>query len=217
MLAVAAVLSGSRGGLLAFVVAGLALVVLLVRPLRSSALFGCAAAVGLTIWYGLPHLAADSSFVSQRYSLAELQGNDFSNRLPLLSDAWAIFTSHPWVGGGMDVFYGDVGRYVGLDYVHNFPAAVAAETGILGVVAMLLCLGVLLRAGKPWRSMSPDRVGCAVLALYIAVESLFSGDYYDTRFAWVYAIVAVNFVATVTTRAGALTIEKATARGGMRP
>jgi hypothetical protein len=40
-------------------------------------------------------------------------------------------------------------------------------------------------------------IGCAILALYVVVDSLFSGDYYDSRFAWVYAIVAVNRAATL--------------------
>jgi O-antigen ligase len=196
-LGVAAVLSGSRGGLLALGVALLVFYGLFARRLRPSAVLASAglaiAAAALTGW-----LAAGQAelLAAHRYSFGDLQNTDFSYRLPLLSDAWRVFSAHPWTGGGMDAFYAGYGQYIGLGYVHNFPAAVACETGVLGAAVVV---GTALRwfaDGRPWRELAPERLGCVVLAAYISSESLFSGDYYDTRWMWVFALVAVNRTST---------------------
>jgi O-antigen ligase len=191
-LAAALILSGSRGGVAALA-ATLVVFLWLFRSRLSTARLlagaGFGAAVCVAVWRWAGGRAA--TLTDQRYSLALLADSGFSHRMPLLVDARDMWIAHPWRGAGLDSFYAMYGQYIGLGYPHDFPAAVAAEAGAVGLAAVAVCGWRWLRETRPWSRRSADRLGCMALAAYIAVESLFSGDYYDSRFAWYYAVLAV--------------------------
>jgi hypothetical protein len=92
----------------------------------------------------------------------------------------------------MDVFWVQHGRYVELGYVHNLIGAVAAETGVIGLFLLTAAVTFWLREAQPWKAMPVEQLGCAITATFIFGSSLVSGDYYDTRWMWIFAVLAVN-------------------------
>ncbi|MEU7170225.1 O-antigen ligase family protein [Micromonospora tulbaghiae] len=188
LLAVAAVLSGSRGGLVAAVAAATIWFVFFLRRRRLpvlAATLTAGAVAGWAVWqFAGPALAA---LAGDRFNPAIVQANDYSGRPELLTVAWHMFTTHPVLGAGMDAFNAETG----MNYPHNYLAGLAAETGITAVALLVWAIIRWCRDAPPWTRATPEQVGCAVAAVYILAASMFSGDYYDTRFAWLFAVVAV--------------------------
>ena len=67
---------------------------------------------------------------------------------------WKIFTRHPIIGNGINMFFGEFkelrddeykGRYG--SYAHNGYLQIAAETGVIGLAVFLLIVGKVLYAG----------------------------------------------------------------------
>lgn len=193
LLATAAVLSGSRGGLLSLTAAVAMFVPAFAKGrLRPGHLIAATAGVvllGVGAWEFAGRRAAT---VTERFGVEGWQLSDYSRRPELLARCWDIFAASPVTGGGMDAFWVRHGWAMGIGYPHNFVAAVASDAGIVGVAVMAAAVLAWWLDGRPWMRMAPERLGCATAAVFVALASLFSGDYYDTRFAWVLAIVAVN-------------------------
>lgn len=183
-----AVLSGSRGGLVSLVAAGVAFVVLFPRRVRITYLLTVVAVVTLSAWT-VSTLADDGwqAMSENRYSVAGVQEGGFSSRLMLISQAWSLFVDHPVSGGGLDSYHATFG----IVYPHNYLLALAAESGVVAVALFLAAAVRFWRDGRPWSAAPREQVGCAVAAIYIAVASNFSGDYFDTRFFWILAVVAL--------------------------
>lgn len=195
-MAVAALLSGSRGGLLAGVITLLVFGLIYRARIGASRLLAVAGVGGAATMAGVAVLAQDSvGLLQDRFLVGTAEAATLSYRPQLLSEAWTIFAGQPLLGGGVDSFYAASGYYGGWDYAHNFPASVAAEGGLVGLVLLGGLLWAIGRAVSPVRAVSTERSACLFAAIYIAAASLFSGDYYDTRFAWVFIAVAVNNVA----------------------
>lgn len=193
LLILAAVLSGSRGG-----VAALAATAVLVLPVAArgrlsvGALVGACAAMALAgciTWRLAGERAAD---VTARYGVTALEGNGYSNRPDLLARAQAIFAEHPIAGGGLDAYWARGGWLINMGYPHNIVANIAVDVGLLGLTAAAAAVWLFWRAGRPWHRMPLERLGCAAAAVYILLASQFSGDLYDTRMAWIFAVFAVN-------------------------
>jgi O-antigen ligase len=186
---VAAVLSGSRGGLLAGFVVGVAVVLRGGWRTRRFALAGILlAATGTAVaYYALPpaHDLIKSRFLDQTAGQGYL-----SERPEIFSGALSLFRHQPITGAGLDGFYALIGSAVGIEYPHNYLLAVAAEGGMVGLVLLGLT-GVLwtvrVRSSRPW---GPEISAMVVSAAFIAIASMFSGDYYDARTAWICAAVA---------------------------
>lgn len=202
----AALLSGSRGGLLAGLFVGMLAVG--ARWMRLSAartlrVMGAVLALSLPIYYLVGGLL--SSFVQSRFLDQTLAGKYTSGRPQLLQEAGSLFWSRPVIGVGLDGYYGYVGSIVGVSYPHNLVAAIAAEGGILG---LLLLGNVFVRWGKALRRATPltlDTRSCVVGAVFVFAASMFSGDYYDARFGWIYLLLggasaAQDFAQRVTTQ-----------------
>ncbi|MCO7193204.1 O-antigen ligase [Pseudonocardia sp. McavD-2-B] len=192
LLVTAAVLSGSRGGLAAIAVAGAAAVVLSRRHLSVRGVLTVLAAVPLL---GAALLAvADPATVEvlRRRFVEDLFVTDqFSGRPELFAQTLDLFLTHPLVGGGLDAYFVAFGRSEDLSYPHNLVLEVAA-TG--GVIALGLLAGVAVSVVRAWRrigALSADQVGLLCAAVLVAAASMTSGDLYDTRFLWIFALLAV--------------------------
>ena len=194
LLAAAALLSGSRGGLVALVGAAVAFLVLFAPRIRLGYLIAVGAVGTLGTWAvwtlltrGAAATAVATTMAGNRYSISGVQQGGFSDRRMLFSWAGRLFLDHPVSGAGLDGFYAtfDVGD------PHNYLLALAAEGGIVAVGLALAAALACWRGGRPWAAASREQIGCAVAAVYVAVASSFSGDYYDTRFLWIFAVVAV--------------------------
>ncbi|TYB38701.1 O-antigen ligase family protein [Micromonospora sp. AP08] len=188
LLGAAAVLSGSRGGLVALVGAAVIFFVFFARR-RASILIGTVLVGGLvswTVWTAIGETV--TSVAATRYSSTGIESSDFSARPELLSAAWEMFLSHPLTGAGLDSF----NATVGIGYPHNYLAGLAAETGVIAVGLLVFAICRWWRDGRPWSAAPKEQIGCAVGAIYILLASMFSGDYFDTRFFWILAVVAVQ-------------------------
>jgi O-antigen ligase len=186
---VAAVLSGSRGGLLAGLVVGVAVVMRGGWRTRRFALAGIllAGTGTLVAYFALPpaHDLIKDRFLNQTAGQGYL-----SERPQIFSGALSLFRHQPITGAGLDGFHALIGAAAGIEYPHNYLLAVAAEGGMVGLVLLGLT-GLLwtirVRSSRPW---GPEITAMVVGAAYIAVASMFSGDYYDARLAWICAAVA---------------------------
>lgn len=187
MLATAGVLSGSRGGLVALVGAATAFFVLFARR-RIVVLLGTVVVGGAVSWGVWSLVGARFAEVAEtRYSTTGIQNGDFSARPELLAHAWEMFKRNPIAGVGMDSFHVEVG----IGYPHNYFAGLAAETGLLALLLAALTIAAWWREGRRWSAAPGEQIACAVGAIYILLASMFSGDYFDTRFCWILAVVAV--------------------------
>jgi O-antigen ligase len=185
-------LSGSRGGLLAAAVTACVGAWCLRRFLSARrvvpALIGAGACLAVVAaWLG-PRL---EPLVNRRYALSSIEEGGFSTRPELLDRALDVFRDHVLAGGGLDSFYAYSGQLSGIYYPHNYVAAVAADGGLVGLVLLVLTVAALLRGMGPVSRLSGVALGCALGAVFIATASMFSGDYYDSRFAWILATLAV--------------------------
>ncbi|MER7459784.1 O-antigen ligase family protein [Micromonospora sp. NPDC126480] len=187
LLAAAAVLSGSRGGLVALVGAATAFFVLFAR--RRFVLLVGTLVIGGAVSWGVWSLvgARFEEVAERRYSTTGIQQGDFSARPELLSHAWEMFKRNPITGAGMDSFQVEVG----FGYPHNYFAGLAAETGLVAILLAVLVIGSWWRQGRRWSAAPGEQITCAVGAIYVLLASMFSGDYFDTRFCWILAVVAV--------------------------
>jgi len=67
---------------------------------------------------------------------------------------------------------------------------VAAEGGLIGL-GLLACAVILWARTVRGGGARPQVTGLAVAAaVFVALSSLFSGDYYDARLAWTFAAMA---------------------------
>jgi O-antigen ligase len=186
---VAAVLSGSRGGLLGGLVVGVAVVLRGGWRTRRFALAGILlASAGTAVAYAALPPAHD--LITQRF-LEQTAGQGYlSERPQIFSGALTLFRQHPITGAGLDGFHALIGAAAGIEYPHNYLLAVAAEGGMVGLVLLGLT-GVLwtirVRSSRPW---GPEIAAMVVGAAFIGIASMFSGDYYDARLAWICAAVA---------------------------
>lgn len=186
----AAVLSGSRGGL----VAAAAVVPLLLfafrRHVRTGVASGCAAAavvVGVMAWESVGKRIPGVAYIVELFDERGL-----SERPRLLEAAMNLFEQRPFFGVGIGGFYEQYGRGISLEYPHNFVAAVAAEGGTVGLVLLVLTLAAIFVGVRGVSGLSAGQICCFLGAVYVGIASLISGDYYDSRFFWILIIVVIN-------------------------
>ncbi len=191
LLAVAALLSGSRGGLVAAaVVAAVALVALGRRVRAAVVVTGALAVAGAVAATSLfPPFAA---LVSTRFVEQTLQGGYTSGRPQIWAAALGLAADHPLLGVGLDGFYGSVGEGLAAQHPHNVVLAVLAEGGLVGLAVLGVAAAgwvAAVRAHRPWGPVTATLVAAAG---YVVVASAFSGDYYDARLAWCFAALAAG-------------------------
>jgi O-antigen ligase len=187
----ATVLSGSRGTLVAGGVVGFAALLKLRHRLRGGAIAGAAlvavVAVG-AIWAFAPPEFTD--LFQERFVEQTVQEQYLSGRTDIWMAAVDMFIDYPIAGSGLDGFYGLIGVNQAVEYPHNYVLAVAAEGGLAGLgllTASIVLWTRVVRGG----GVRPQLTGLAVAAaVFVALSGLFSGDYYDSRLAWMFAGLA---------------------------
>jgi putative inorganic carbon (HCO3(-)) transporter len=162
-------MSGSRGAWLAFALAFAA--VNLIRSRRGAVLF--VALIGLAALLAtvsgarlLPRsveqrLTSFLPFVTVRDVTAiEITDENYASveRLAFWQAALAMWRDHPWLGVGFGNYQASYGRYalpkwpMALGHAHNYYLNVAAETGLVGLVAYLILWGAAFwQTGKAMR------------------------------------------------------------------
>jgi O-antigen ligase len=189
---VGAFLSGSRGGVLSLTAVVLVGAVPLWRRmsgrLKTSLLLGALPVVALAPFFVNP---AWFTGLGDRFIQQTLVEQYDSGRSDILDGAWRLFVEYPVTGAGLDGYYGLIGHLAGWEYPHNLVLATAAEGGLIGLLALLGALLAALTAVRAARPLSADALGFALCALFMLVASMFSGDYYDSRFLWFFLGLAV--------------------------
>jgi len=178
-----AVLSGSRGGLLAL---GLSLALFFIIGFGKMAAMSrgvVALSVTLMILVSVPFLSSKILPVWQeRFIQLSFEEHYDADRLLLFSAAVQMFLDNPVWGVGLDGFrrLNDMGG----DYSHNLFLQVSAEGGIVGLVLLLLALTAGIRA---WSRSSPlEEQVIFSLGVFIFLAALLSGSYYDARYMWIF-------------------------------
>jgi O-antigen ligase len=187
----AAVLSGSRAGLLAGVAVGAAALLKLRHRLRAGPVL--AAVVALVVAGGVIWQFAPPAFVNlfqERFVEQTVEQHYLSDRTSIWQAAIKLAVDHPIAGAGLDGFYGLIGVNQGVEYPHNYLLGVAAEGGLAGLGLLAAAIG-LWAATVRGGGERPQLTGLAVAAaVFVALSSLFSGDYYDARLFWLFAAIA---------------------------
>jgi O-antigen ligase len=187
----AAVLSGSRAGLLAGAVVGGAALWRARRRLRTGpvvAALAMLAVAGAIVWALAPPAFTD--LFQERFVEQTVEQHYLSDRTDIWAAAWQLAVDHPLLGTGLDGFYGLIGVNQMIEYPHNYLLGVAAEGGLTGI--LLLTAAVVLWAGTVrGGGAHPQLTMLSVAAaVFVALSSLFSGDYYDARLAFLFGAMA---------------------------
>lgn len=184
-------LSGSRGGVVAA-----ALVVVVAAPLvawrlgaaRFVAGIGLLGAAGFAVWSLVPE--ASREYLYWRFVELTIEQRYSSGREGLYEYGLELFRSQPIIGRGLGTFAatyrpGDVGFHA-----HNLLLAVAAEAGFIGVLLLVAAVGIPVWHVLSTRPLRTDVMFLLLAALFVFTASLFSGDYYDSRFMWFFLALA---------------------------
>lgn len=191
---VAVLLSGSRGALLSLVVALLVAVWLASRhspPRQRRALWLLIAFAGAAFArWGWPLV---SEMVQTRIIQASIVDRYSSGRNVIAQEALKLIEAHPFVGVGLDGFWGESGRTFGAQYPHNLILETAVDAGVVAVLLLLIALGAGFRSAY-MAGRVRENIG-AIAALFMLVSAMFSGSLYDSRFLWAFLLVGAEEVA----------------------
>ncbi len=165
-------------------------------------------------WSLLPSAAV--GVVRQRFVDQVFQRNELSGRPELISQALTIFLDDPLIGAGLDSYFVRFGFGVGLEYPHNLVLDLAATGGVVALAIFGMFVVALVRDSRPLQGMTADQLAMLLAACYLGAASMFSGEFYDSRFFWVFAVLAVNYPA-VRCRSSREASPSYSARSGPRP
>jgi O-antigen ligase len=193
----AAVLSGSRAGLLAGMAVGAPALWRMRRRLRTghvvTAVGLLAVATGVIVALAPP---AFTSLFEDRFVQQTVEERYVSGRTDIWVAAARLAVEHPVIGTGLDGFYGLIGRNQGTQYPHNYVLGVAAEGGLVGLGLLAAAVLLLIRTIRRGGGHPRETTLAVAAAAFVALSSLFSGDYYDARLAWLFAAVAAAAAVT---------------------
>ncbi len=195
----AAVLSGSRAGLLAGAVVGGAALLRTRRRLRAGpvlAASGVLVAAGAAVWALAP--PAFTSLFQDRFVEQTVEQRYLSDRTDIWAAAWRLAVEHPLLGAGLDGFYGLIGVNQAVEYPHNYVLGVAAEGGLAGMLLLTVAVVLWARTVRHGGGHPAETVPAVLSAVFVFLSSLFSGDYYDARLAWLFAALAAAAAVTGT-------------------
>ena len=149
------ILTFSRAGWLAFLVAGTLMFLLLPRK----KFFLVLGAVFIILIFALPG-------VSERAVTTLHSGGD-SGRFQLWKGTWAMIQEHPFLGKGVGTymdFFQDYVKGRGAMYAHNCYLQMGAEVGAFGLFSFLMFIGSVLSGGLKTFRQSPWGESAGVLA-----------------------------------------------------
>lgn len=182
-----AVLTGTRGVLVAFMVGVVALVILrLRRSPRAAILAACIAAIALFLAF---HYAPSEYTERYRATQETLLQED---RLTLWKSAYEMFLQSPLIGSGTGAFHDYVNGWA--YYPHNIFLEIGAELGLMGLAVFVVFLLLTLKSAMRV-ILSPlydDKVKQIMLILLVCfifslVEAQFSADINDNWHIWFFS------------------------------
>jgi O-antigen ligase len=138
----AVVLTASRGGFLAVVVALAGCGLLLMKSHAKGMLAGALAlpALAATLWFALPH----ETFERLGTIPSQLQSGDLNQRINIWVAGWDAFARSPLVGMGAGSFVSAAGTNP-IDTAHNTPLSILVGGGL---IAFCLATGVVALAAR---------------------------------------------------------------------
>jgi O-antigen ligase len=139
--------------------------------------------------------SAAAGVVRQRFVDQVFQRGQLSGRPELISQALTIFVDDPLIGAGLDSYFVRFGLGAGLEYPHNLVLDLAATGGVAALAIFGMFVVALVRDSRPLSTMTADQLAMLLSACYLGAASMFSGEFYDSRFFWVFAVLAVNYSA----------------------
>lgn len=182
---IGAILSGSRGGILAAAIIAVVLVPIAAVKLGPAKIAAAGGILGFALI--LASRWRDGyiiDFVQERFIRQTLIEKYASGRDVITEQAWGMFQSSPWFGVGLDGFSAlQVGSH-DYGYAHNLVLSTLAEGGIVGGLLLLVAVGSLVGASIRSASVSQSALFLLVAGVFYFTTSFFSGDYYDSRFIW---------------------------------
>ncbi len=188
LLLIGTVLTQSRGGLFALILAILVFLFLKdlarLRVVSLSLVFFTSLAL-----YFISMTPLFDYFIqiwNSRFVVLTFQDRYTSGRTYLFAKAFETWREYPIWGIGLNGFGGP--RIQG-NYEHNFILSIAVSSGLLGIT---LLIAVLLSAfkgiGRLIRNDSWTRF-LASICIFYGVASLSSGDLFDVRFFWIFIVL----------------------------
>jgi len=140
---IAMVLTASRGGFLAGVVALVGCGLLLSRSHPKEMLAGVFAlpAIAAAMWFTVPH----ETFERLATIPAQLQGGDLNQRLNIWTAGWHAFVHAPLLGTGAGSFVSAAG-VAPLDTAHNTALSIAVNGGLFGLFLAAGILALVVRS-----------------------------------------------------------------------
>ncbi len=176
--------TGSRGGLLSFVVAS----TLYLLPLGRRGRRIAAIVLGIVTLVGVGYLVASDPMSVRRWTKTYTQG-DTAGRDRIFAATWNMFRDRPVLGWGSVEVYYELGSRLNLPIrgPHNLYLGLLAEGGIVGALPFLVGLWLCTRAA--WGARA-GRFGVLPLALQIGmlVGSLSLGTMYERQMWFVLAV-----------------------------
>lgn len=175
---IAVLLTASRGGFLAAVVALAGCGLLLMRNHARGVLAGVLALPALvaTLWFATPHGTL------QRLATipGQLHGGDLNQRLNIWIAGWHAFVRAPLFGTGAGSFVSAAGL-APLDTAHNTALSIMVSGG---VCALFLAVGILALA--TWATMQTRGPLCVALAtaLLVLITTSLVATVEESRTAW---------------------------------
>lgn len=181
------VLTGTRGALVALILAATVLAVVGFRRHPTSAvLAACAAAVAIFLAFQYAPIGYTERFYATRETLLQ------EERLSLWNSGYHMFMNSPFIGGGAGAFHEYVG---GMHYYpHNIFVEIGAELGLLGLAVFLAflvltlksALSVVLSAG-PDEEVRQVMLVLLVCFVFSLVAAQFSLDINGNSKLWLFS------------------------------
>lgn len=179
-LAFVAFFNGSRSGVVAMAVTGVAMLVPLAVSGRKVGRLQLGAAITLLVF---AVMLVATIFIRSGTSMVTAAAST-GDRTPIWLAATRIFIDHPWLGVGpgnypLAMLDGGYARYLpwyppntgGVEQAHNLPIQVAAETGVLGLIGLL---GFFWWMGRAcWRAWRLGYVPMVAYGMLFAVVAFF--------------------------------------------
>ncbi|MDO5373674.1 MAG: O-antigen ligase family protein [Corynebacterium glutamicum] len=195
LFAFGAILSGSRGGLVAAILIMFLGLIPVIKRLGFRKTFGLLLA-SIFIVVLVPYLlgADQLNEMYQRLIVLPLIEGDASSRDVLAQRAIELFSQNPLFGAGlgsvaMESSSGERGLHA-----HNLMLSTAAEAGIVGLVFLVLSLTCFTLPILRSRLISTEALFALGAAIFVFVAALFSGDYYDSRFMWFFLLMFISLM-----------------------
>lgn len=184
--AVATVLTASRGGFLALLIAltGCAMLFLRRRGRRPRAVIFSLPAFAVALWMLIP-----SGTLARINTIPEqLSSGDFNQRLTIWQSGWQVFARAPWFGSGGGTFVEAAGL-LPTDTAHNTPLTLLVTGGLFALFLASLIVAVAIAAAG--RVRGPLRIALlTALAVWILTAMVATVE--ESRFTWLLlALVAL--------------------------